>query len=185
MEVGPTSVERQEPWPGQTRWASRDFPGWNGPIEDANVMLINTSRFGQVDVDEDRIIDFPKGLLGFARYQRYVLLEAGEDSCFWWLQSTEAPDLAFAVTDPSVFVPTYRVPLREEQMQQMQMRALDEAQVFVIVNKRGNMLMGNLQGPLVVHVQRRVGEQLVLSDRRYTTRVPLMEIGAQLQAASA
>ena len=148
-------------------------------------MLIKTSRFGEIDVDETRIISFPKGLLGFPKYKQYVLIEAGEDSYFWWLQSIELPDLAFVVTDPSMFVPTYKVPLKPEQMQEMGIGSLDEAQVFVIVNKRDQILTGNLQGPLVVHCGKRVGEQLVLSDRRFTTRVPLIELGSAVHAASA
>jgi len=154
------------------------------PHEDS-VMWINSSRFGKVEVEESRIISFPKGLLGFSKYKQYVLLEAGEDSYFWWLQSIELPDLAFVVTDPSVFVPTYQIPLKPEQMAEMGLLSLADAQVFVIVNKRGNVLTGNLQGPLVVHVHKRVGEQLVLSDRRFTTRVPLVELASEVQAASA
>ena len=148
-------------------------------------MLINTSRFGDLEVDDTRVIHFPKGLLGFPKYQDYVLIEAGQDSYFWWLQSVDLPDLAFVVTDPSLFVPTYKVPVRQEQMVEMGMASLDEAQVFVIVNKRDNVLTGNLQGPLVVHVQKRTGEQLVLSDRRFTTRVPLIELSQRVHAASA
>mgnify|MGYP002822106449 CR=1 FL=1 len=149
-------------------------------------MIIQTTRFGEVDVDETRIITFPKGLLGFPKYSRFVLLEAGQDSYFWWLQSVEQPELAFVVTDPSLFVPTYRVPLRPEQMQEMQLESLDDAQVFVIVNKRDRILTGNLQGPLIVQVDKRIGAQLVLSDRRFTTRVPLVEItDAQQQRKSA
>ena len=148
-------------------------------------MLIQTSRFGEVDVDDSRIITFPKGLLGFPKYKQYVLLEAGQDSYFWWLQSIDLPDLAFVVTDPSLFVPTYRVPLKPEQMQEIGMEDPDEAQVFVIVNKREKVLTGNLQGPLVIHVAKRAGAQLVLSDRRFTTRVPPIELGSQVQAASA
>lgn len=148
-------------------------------------MLINTSRFGEVDVDQTRIINFPKGLLGFPKYKQFVLIEAGEDSYFWWLQSIELPDLAFVVTDPSLFVPTYKVPMKAEQMQEMGLESLSEAQVFVIVNKRGQVLTGNLQGPLVIHCGKRTGEQLVLSDRRFTTRVPLIELGAAVHAASA
>lgn len=147
-------------------------------------MLIETSRFGSLEVDESRTITFPKGLLGFPRHHDYVLIEAGQDSYFWWLQSLDLPDLAFVVTDPSVFIPTYKVPLREEQLDEMGMDSIDDAQVFVIVNKRDNTLTGNLQGPLVVHVTRRVGEQLVLSDRRFTTRVPLMELGSPVTAAA-
>ncbi|QQE10705.1 flagellar assembly protein FliW [Planctomycetota bacterium] len=147
-------------------------------------MMINTSRFGEMEVDDNRVITFEKGLLGFPKYRHYVLIEAGQDSFFWWLQSIELPELAFVVTDPSLFVPTYRVPLREEQMRDMGMESVDDAQVFVIVNKRDNVLTGNLQGPLVINVSQRTGEQLVLSDRRFTTRVPLIEIGSNLQKAA-
>jgi len=145
-------------------------------------MWIKTSRFGDVEIDEQRIITFSKGLLGFPTYKQFVLIEPGEDSYFWWLQSVEQEDLAFVVTDPSLFVSTYKVPLRPEQMQGLGLNSLEEAQVFVIVNKRDHMLTGNLQGPLVVHVDRRVGEQLVLSDRRFTTRVPLMDLSQVEQA---
>ena len=148
-------------------------------------MRIETSRFGIVEVDEARTIRFPKGLLGFPGYSDFVLLEAGDESYFWWLQSTQSPDLAFVVTDPSVFVPTYKVPVREPQLTELGAATIDEVQVFVIVNKRENMFTGNLQGPLVVSVHQRLGEQLVLSDRRFTTRVPLMEIAGKARAASA
>ncbi|MEX0777197.1 MAG: flagellar assembly protein FliW [Phycisphaeraceae bacterium] len=148
-------------------------------------MFVKTSRFGTVEVDENRVISFPKGILGFPQYQQFVLLQPNDDSSFYWLQCCDTPDLAFVVTEPTAFVPTYRVPLKHDQMQDMGIGRGDEAQVFVIVNKHGNTLTGNLQGPLVIHVGKRLGEQLVLSDRRFHTRVPLMELGAMAEAVSA
>ena len=155
----------------------------NGQLKDA-IMLVYTSRFGQVQVADDRVITFPKGILGFPRFHQYVLLQPKADSPFYWLQSTEAPDLAFVVTDPSQFVPTYRVAVRREQMDEMSLDDLADAQVLVIVNKHGDLLTGNLQGPLVVNAATRTGEQLVLSDRRYHTRVPLVEVGEPLAVAA-
>ena len=152
-------------------------------------MKIQTTRFGEVDVDSNRVIRFPKGLLGFPKYQEYVLIESGdkaranEESNFWWLQSTDLPELAFVVTDPTLFVSTYKVPIHPEQMLGLGLTSSDDAQVFVIVNKRGNVLTGNLQGPLVINVGSRCGEQLVLSDRRFTTRVPLVELHQEAPAA--
>ncbi len=147
-------------------------------------MVVNTSRFGEVEVDDARVITFRQGLLGFPQHKRYVLIQTGEDSYFYWMQSVELPSLAFVVTDPSHFVSSYRVPLRPEHMQDLGIGSLDEAQVFVIVNKRGNLLTGNLQGPLVIHVTKLEGEQLVLSDRRFTTRVPLIELPSLVTAAA-
>ncbi len=145
-------------------------------------MLLQTTRFGTMEVDETRIITFPKGMLGFPSCKRFALLEPGADTYFWWLQSVDTPDLAFVVTDPSYFVSSYRVPLKTDQMGELGIAATEEAQVFVIVNKRDNTLTGNLQGPLIVNVRTRTGVQLVLSDRRFTTRVPLVELPAQIKA---
>jgi flagellar assembly factor FliW len=148
-------------------------------------MKINSSRFGEIEVDDQRVMTFPKGLLGFPEYQQYVLIEAGQDSYFWWLQSVDKADLAFIVTDPTLFIPTYKVPVKAEQIGQLNLNTVDDAQVLVIVNKRGETLTGNLQGPLVINVKNCFGEQLVLSDRRFTTRVPLVEVKAEVHAQSA
>ena len=141
-------------------------------------MYVQTSRFGKIKIDDSKTLVFPKGLLGFPKHKRFVLLETGEDSYFWWLQSVVTPELAFVITDPSYFVAGYRVPIKADQMEVLGLDSLDDVQVFVIVNKHDEMLTGNLRGPLVVQVHNRQGEQLVLSDKRFTTRVPLVEIAA-------
>jgi flagellar assembly factor FliW len=147
-------------------------------------MLIETSRFGPVDVDDGRVITFEKGLLGFGGHTRFVLLQPGDEGYFFWLQSVQTAELAFVVTDPSLFVADYTVPLREDQMKEMGIASVDSAQVFVIVNKRGTTLTGNLQGPLVISTANRTGEQLVLSDKRFHTRVPLVELGEPAKATA-
>ena len=147
-------------------------------------MMVDTSRFGPVEVDDNRVLTFAKGLLGFSKYTQFVLIQPNEEGYFFWLQSTQAPELAFVVTDPSLFVRDYEVPLKADQMAELGLSSIDEAQVFVIVNKRGTVLTGNLQGPLVLNTPRRNGEQLVLSDRRFSTRVPLLDLGASVAASA-
>jgi flagellar assembly factor FliW len=149
-------------------------------------MEVRTTRFGVIEIAEDRVITLPKGLLGFPRATRFCLLEPGDDACFFWLQSVDEPSLAFVVTDPSLFVPDYSVPLRPEQMTELGLERLDDAQVFVIVNKVDHQLTGNLQGPLVVNTLTRTGDQLVLAEKRWTTRHPLIRVGTgSARAASA
>lgn len=138
-------------------------------------MEVRTTRFGTLNIAEDRVISFPKGLLGFSQQKRYCLLEPGEDSAFFWLQSLDEPSLAFVVTDPALFVPEYSVPIRPEQMQDLALGRLEDAQVFVIVNKVDQHLTGNLQGPLVINTMTRTGEQMVLAEKRWTTRHLLMK----------
>jgi flagellar assembly factor FliW len=141
-------------------------------------MLIQTSRFGQLDVNRDRLIRFEEGILGFPRQREYALIQTGEGSGFYWLQSTDTPDLAFVVCDPRLFVTDYRVPVKVDDLENIGLSTADDAQVFVIVNKVDDLLTGNLQGPLVINVLSRQGRQLVLSDKRFSTRHPLMRIPA-------
>ncbi len=147
-------------------------------------MIVKTTRFGEIEVEDQRVITFSRGLLGFPTHQRYVLIQPSEDSYFFWLQSVDASELAFVVTDPSLFVRDYVVPLKAEQMEEMGLTSLAEAQVLVIVNKRGTLLTGNLQGPLIIHTERRAGEQLVLADKRFHTRVPLVDTAAPVAASA-
>ena len=142
-------------------------------------MLLNTTRFGEIEVDETRSIKFQKGLPGFSDCREFVLIQPSQDSHFFWLQSVENPDLAFIVTEPAIFAPSYRVPVKADQLQEMGLNSIDDAQVFIIVNKHGNMLTGNLQGPIVVNVANRNAMQLVLSDKQFSTRMPLMELPEQ------
>ncbi len=148
-------------------------------------MQVRTTRFGDVDIAEDRVITFPKGLLGFAEHRRFCLLEPADDACFFWLQSVDDPNLAFVVTDPSLFVPDYTVPIRPEQMGDLGLTRLEDAQVFVIVNKVEQALTGNLQGPLVVNTLNRCAEQLVLAEKRWTTRHPLVSLGQRAATPAA
>jgi flagellar assembly factor FliW len=148
-------------------------------------MDVRTTRFGVISIAEDRVITFPKGLLGFPQARRYCLLEPGEDACFFWLQSLDEPGLAFVVTDPALFVADYSVPIRPEQMTELRLNRTEDAQVFVIVNKVDQTLTGNLQGPLVINTITREGEQMVLAEKRWTTRHPLMKVGEPARAATA
>lgn len=147
-------------------------------------MLVQTSRFGEVEIADDRVITFPRGLLGFGSYTRYCILQQNDDACFLWLQCVDDPGLAFVVTDPALFVRDYEVPIRGEQSDALRLQTLDDAQVFVIVNRVDGVLTANLQGPLVVNSRELIGEQLVLADRRWTTRHELMRLTEPAKASA-
>jgi len=140
------------------------------------MLLIDTSRFGQLEVNPARLIVFEEGILGFPQQHEYALIQTGEGSGFYWLQSVDTRDLAFVVCDPRLFVADFQVPVKVEDLDCIGMSDPQDGQVFVIVNKVGDMLTGNFQGPLVVNVATHKARQLVLSDKRYATRQPLMRI---------
>ena len=161
------------------------MPGTAGRLDGSVRMNVETTRFGTVEIEDDRVITFPNGLLGFSDYRRYCLLRPNEDGVFLWLQSLDDPSLAFVVTDPSQFVKDYVVPIRPEQMESLGLDKVDDAQVLVIVNKRERQLTANLQGPLVIGTNTMTGEQLVLAEKRWTTRHLIVELAPLPQVASA
>jgi flagellar assembly factor FliW len=148
-------------------------------------MNVQTTRFGTVEIDDTRIINFPAGLLGFSSYKQFALLQPDDEGIFFWLQSIEAPDLAFVVTDPSLWVKEYEATIRREQMDELGLSKLDDAQVFVIVNKYDDALTANLQGPLVINVHSHQAMQLVLADKRWTTRYEIVRVAQEAKVASA
>ena len=146
-------------------------------------MEIESTRFGRLEVDDERIITFPQGLLGFPDHSRFALIQTGEENYFFWLQAVEDPNLAFVVTDPTIFFKDYDVPVREETQRELMVEDPGSLQCFVICNKVGDWLTGNLLGPLVVNAQNRLAQQVVLTEKKYTTRQPLLQLQAELPLA--
>ncbi|HMQ14946.1 MAG TPA: flagellar assembly protein FliW [Phycisphaerae bacterium] len=146
-------------------------------------MRIETTRFGPIDINPDRVITFADGLLGFPGMRRFALIETTTDAVFFWLQSVDEPGLAFVVCDPQAFVPDYRAQVRADDLRLLEMRDLADCQVFVIVNKVDGWLTANLLGPRVIGAGSRLGRQLVLSDRRYTIQHRLRDVRGTPAAA--
>ena len=146
-------------------------------------MEIESTRFGRLTVDDERIISFPKGLLGFPNHTRFALIQTGQENYFFWLQCVDEPQLAFVVTDPSIFFKDYDVPIREETETDLQLSDPQHVQVFVICNKVDEWLTGNLLGPIVVNAQNRLAQQIVLTEKKWTTRQPLLKLHTEVPLA--
>lgn len=146
-------------------------------------MEIQTTRFGTLSVDDSRVMTVPKGLLGFPQHTRFALIQTSEENYFFWLQSIDEPGLAFVVTDPGIFFKDYDVPIREETLVDLAIEDTAAVQFFVICNKVDNWLTGNLLGPIVVNAANRHAEQVVLTEKKWTTRQPLLKLQADLPLA--
>src|ERR1700761_8758091 len=104
---------------------------------------------------------FPSGLLGFTDHTRYALIQSGPGNYFFWLQAVEDPNLAFVVTDPTLFFRDYEAPVREETARDLLLTDEQDLQVFVICNKVGDWLTGNLLGPILLNASNRLAQQVV------------------------
>jgi len=149
-------------------------------------MQIESSRFGSITIAEDQVITFRHGLIGLCDVTRFVLLSAGKDSLFYWLQALEDPNVAFLVTDPNLFFKDYDVPIREETQDELNLADTKDGRVLVICNRVGEWLTGNLLGPLIINTAFQLGEQVVLTaEKKWTCRQPLMKLQSEQSKARA
>ncbi len=148
-------------------------------------MHIQTSRFGSVQVNPDQISTFPCGIVGFHDLNRFARLPSEDNLFFNWLQSADDPDLAFLVTDPTLFFKDYAFAIREETQAQIQLEAGGPVRVLVICNKVGDWITGNLLGPIVLNEKNLLGHQVVLTEKKWTARQPLSKLQAEPRLAKA
>lgn len=142
-----------------------------------STQTIPTVRFGDVQVDADRILEFIEPILGFSASRRFVILDHAEDSPFKWLQSADEPSLAFVVTNPRFFGIDYEFALPDEAAGQLEISAAEDALVVTIVNiPQGDpgKMTANLLGPVVINQANRRAMQVVLNDTNYSTKTRLI-----------
>lgn len=138
---------------------------------------IQTTRFGKIEIEEDKIIHFPQGLLGFPMQKHYILFEHKPHSPFFWLQSVDRPDLAFVLTNPFLVEKDYLKDVMEAEESLFQAVSGGQVSIFVLVTippgKVKDMTV-NLIGPLVIEVDNRLGRQIVLPNSGYSHQHPLV-----------
>jgi len=144
---------------------------------------VATKAYGLIDVNEAQRITFPQGLLGFESFKDYVLLDA-ERQPFYWLQSLDVEQVAFILINPFLFRPDYEMNIDNEELLPIGIIDPNKALIFSIVTilADGSPMTANLQGPLVINRDNRLGLQAVLTDSRWKTK---HDIIAELSAAKA
>ncbi|MDR6883480.1 flagellar assembly protein FliW [Bacillus sp. 3255] len=134
-------------------------------------MFIQTTRFDQIEIDENDIITFKQGIPGFENKAQYIVLEL-EASPFSFLQSVEDADLAFVIVDPFAFYPDYEFELPESAKEELEIDSLEQVEVRCIVSVKGDWdnATTNLVAPLVINRVLKLGRQVVLTKTTYSTK---------------
>lgn len=127
-------------------------------------MDVTTTHFGVVSIDEGDVLTFDQGLIGMEECRRWVLLADSQNTALGWLQSLDRPQVALAVVSPRRFVPDYRVRVSRRDINPLGLDSPSDAQVLVIVNEASGSLTLNLKAPLVIHLELRLGRQVIAKD---------------------
>jgi len=127
-------------------------------------MNVSTTRFGSVTIADEDVITFADGLIGMEDCRRWVILADAQNSALGWMQSLERPAVALAVVSPRRFVPEYQVRVSRRDIEPLGLAEPNAAQVLAIMSQTGNSLSLNLKAPLVIHLEQRLGRQIIARD---------------------
>ena len=133
-------------------------------------MKIDSPRFGVLEIEESKIIEFPAGLAGFEDCRRFSLFHPeGEAPKYYILQSLDDAAIAFYVTDPAPLGFSYEMQLTEEELRLLQISDAKQAVVLVILSKpSGDQgVHANLKAPLIINPQAQRGLQHIFDELRY------------------
>jgi flagellar assembly factor FliW len=127
-------------------------------------MKISTTRFGSLTIRDEDVLTFVDGLIGMEECRRWVLLADAQNAALGWLQSLERAEVALAVVSPRRFVPAYQVRISRRDIQPLNLDDSNRAQVLVVITYADGSLALNLKAPLVIHLEQRLGRQIVTRD---------------------
>lgn len=126
------------------------------------MVSFQTSRFGSLQVENDKIIHFPNGLLGFPEVKRYVLMDY-KDTPLRWFQAVDEPDVAFIVAEPDIVLPGFKVELDAVTKQTLQLERDEDLVVLVVLRVEDDRVIANLKGPLMINSKLMLGVQAVVN----------------------
>lgn len=136
-------------------------------------MKINTKNFGEIEIDEKDIINFPTGILAFEDQNEFTIIEnKDKENPFHYLQSLRRSDLAFVIIDPFLFKKDYDINIPDSVVENLKINIPEDVKLYTIVTvpKDLKKMTANLSGPIVINTKNNMGKQIVLDDNRYSTK---------------
>lgn len=142
------------------------------------IMVINTRHFNEVNVDEEKMIVFEGGIIGFPELQRFVLIhdEEKNDGAIRWLQSVDEPQFAMPVIDPLAVKPDYNPQVEDEMLKRLGEFKEDDLLVLVTITVPSDLtkMTVNLKAPLVINSSSKKACQIIVED--YEVKFPIYDI---------
>jgi len=128
------------------------------------MIQFETTRFGSLEVEQDRLVNFPEGLIGLPELKKFILIDH-KDTPLKWLQSVDDPDMAFIVGSPSLLVAEYSLQLEDAVRKYLQLDNEEDLVPLVIMRVQGEDVIANFQGPILINAENMRGVQLVVDGK--------------------
>jgi len=143
-------------------------------------LKVKTTRFGTMEIDENKLITFPGGIPGIENLRRFFILPVEGTQDIQWLQAVEEPEVALLVIDPFKFFKGYSVDIPEIALKELEIKEPSEALVLTTITvPRDNPggTTANLVAPIVINTRLKRAKQVILNGSPYTTKHRLFPKG--------
>lgn len=143
-------------------------------------MKVQTKFFGEVELDDNKVIEFPNGIIGFEDFKKFAIIydiEDDRDTKISWLQSLEEPTLALPVVDP-LAVTTEYAPMIEDELLKPLGNPADEDLLFLLVMTVPSdmtKVTANMKAPVIISTEERKGVQLIVDNADYPVKFNVYE----------
>ena len=143
-------------------------------------MLVKTRHFGEVNLDEDKVLTFDDGIIGFEDCKRYTILyhnEEGGNNTISWLQSLDVPELALPVISPLSVLADYNPIVEDEVLTPL--GELTEENIIILltlsVPSDITKMSANLKAPLIINADTKKGCQIIAENPDYVVKYNIYE----------
>jgi flagellar assembly factor FliW len=135
-------------------------------------MIVQSDRFGAVEIDAADVLRFPTGIIGFPTEDAFVLVRRTNSQTVGWLQSMKSSYLALPVVSAHLLSPRFPdVPLGGYAERAGLGNDAEELAVLAVLSAPpGQPATVNLMAPIIVNATTRVGAQIILESTQFTTR---------------
>ncbi|MGN0385632.1 MAG: flagellar assembly protein FliW [Lachnospiraceae bacterium] len=150
-------------------------------------MKVNTRIFGEVDIEEAKLITFEGGIIGFPDMKKFALIydsEKGVNAGIRYLQSMDEPTFAMPVMDPLSVCEDYNPEVEDELLKNLGNLDGDNLLVMTTVTVPRDIkeMSVNLMGPIIINTDTRKACQVIVDGDKYPVKYPIYDI---LQARKA
>lgn len=143
-------------------------------------MRVQTKFFGEVELDDNKILDFPNGIIGFEDFKKFAIIydiEDDKETRISWLQSLEEPALALPVVDPLAIVPDYAPMIEDELLKPLGNPADEDLLFLLVMTVPADMtkVTANMKAPVIISTEGRKGVQLIVDNADYPVKYNVYE----------
>ncbi len=133
-------------------------------------MIVKSKFLGELDIAEEKVINFEEGILGFEEIKEYCIVPIPQKEGFYIMQSIEDENISFILINPWDSFKDYEIDIDDAQLEELRVEESSQLAIYSIVSFKKNGMTANLLAPIVINAENKNGAQIVLHYSKYTTK---------------